>query len=239
MTSQHHQELLEEIKKNSGTPTQHTFLNNYLGSEHPRYPINAPAMRSIAKGWMKEHRDLKPHAFEALLTSLIEGESFNEKVMAGLLMDAARKQQRAINPKVFDHWLEHLEGWAEVDAVCTNQDTVTQLPLDWKTWAPMLKRFAKDKNIHKRRASLVLLCSPLRHVDDEALVEMALTNSLVLKNEKHVLITKAISWVLRSAVKYHKKRIAEFIKQHKDEVPSIAVRETLIVLKTGKKTKSI
>ena len=237
MKNRHHQEILTLIRKRSGTPTQHTFLNSYLGNSHPRYPVNAPALRDIAKTWMRGHKDLTASQFEDLLTSLIEGESSTEKVTAGILMDYATREQLAINPKAFDGWLQHLEGWAEVDAVCTNKYTVKQLPLDWKKWEPMLTRFSKDKDIHKRRASLVLLCSPLRKIEDERLVVAALKNVSKLKAEKHVLITKAISWILRSAVKYHKKAIAEFVKKNKETLPPIAVRETMMVLRTGKKTK--
>jgi 3-methyladenine DNA glycosylase AlkD len=65
----------------------------------------------------------------------------------------------------------------------------------------------------------------------------ALENVTELKSEKAVLITKAISWVLRSMVKHHKTLVTQYVKENKDTLPAIAVRETLIVLKTGKKTK--
>jgi 3-methyladenine DNA glycosylase AlkD len=99
-----------------------------------------------------------------------------------------------------------------------------------------MNRFSKSENIQKRRASLVLLCSPLRHTDDESLARIALDTVERLKSEKAILITKAISWVLRSMVKHHKKIVAQYIKDNTGTLPSIAVRETLTKLKTGKKT---
>src|SRR5687768_11387165 len=113
MINPFHQEILQLIKKNSGTPTQHTFEDSYLGNTHPRYPINAPAMRRIGKEWMRAHRDISAKQFSEMLTSLIEGKSSTEKVMAGILMDAATKVQRKFDPFLFDDWLNHLEGWAE------------------------------------------------------------------------------------------------------------------------------
>lgn len=226
------------IRERSGTPTKHTFLNSYLGNEHPRYPINAPTLRQIAKAWMRSHRDLSSKAFEELLTSLIEGESSTEKMMACIMMDYATETQRSFNPEMFDHWLDHLIGWAEVDSVCTGQYTVYQIPGDWKRWKKIISKFAGSENIQKRRASLVLLCSPLRHCHDEAIALAALKNVSKLKHEKEVLITKAISWLLRSMVKNYKKLVADYIKENKDSLPSIAVRETLTVLETGKKTKT-
>jgi 3-methyladenine DNA glycosylase AlkD len=232
-----HQEILQSIKERSGTPTQHTFLDSYLGNSHPRYSINAPTLRTIAKIWMKDHHHISSREFSSLLTSLIEGISSTEKCMAGILMDYATAGQREFDPKLFNSWLDHLAGWAEVDAVCTGKYTIHQLPPDWNRWSKLLDRFSKSKNIHKRRASLVFLCSPIRHSNDERLAKAAIQNVERLKQEKDVLITKAISWILRSMVKHHKKIVAQYVKENKSSLPSIAVRETLTVLKTGKKTR--
>lgn len=238
MKNRFHEQILHLIKDNSGEATQHTFLDTYLGSDHPRYAISMPALRKIAQTWMREHRHLTAEDLSGLLTTLIEGRSFTEKVMAGIMMDYATAEQRKFAPKLFDHWLDHLVGWAEVDSVCTGKYTSHQIPADWKNWKKILKRFSKSKNIHKRRASLVLLCSPLRHVNNEELALAALENVTTLKSEKAVLITKAISWVLRSMVKHHKKLVAHYVKENMDTLPPIAVRETMTVLKTGKKTKT-
>jgi 3-methyladenine DNA glycosylase AlkD len=237
MQNAFHQEILRLIKENSGTPTAHTFADSYLGNSHPRYPINAPAMRKIGKEWMRANKTISTREFLDLLTSLIEGVSSTEKVMAGILMDCAAKEQRKFDPRIFDRWLNHLQGWAEVDSVCTGNFTITSIPAEWKKWKPILTKFSKDKNIHKRRASLVLLCSPIRYLDDDDVVNTAFTNIERLKSEKEVLITKAISWLLRSMVKNFKSEVAAYVKQNKDTLPAIAVRETMAVLKTGKKTK--
>jgi 3-methyladenine DNA glycosylase AlkD len=238
MENHHHKEILQLIKDNSGNPTKHTFLDSYLGNNHPRYPINAPVLRRLAKEWMRNHRDLSVQEFSALLTSLIEGVSSTEKVMAGIMMDYATPAQYQFDPELFDNWLDHLIGWAEVDAVCTGKYSIAQIPADWKTWKKILKKFSKSDNIQKRRASIVLLCSAVGHNKDEDLVLTALDNVTRLKSEKDILITKAVSWILRSLVKHHKKLVATYIKENQSTLPAIAVRETLTVLKTGKKTKS-
>ena len=156
----YHAEILQLILKHSGTPTQHTFLDSYLGNTHPRYPISVPSLRKIAKEWMKKHRELSAGDFKILLTSLIHGKSSTEKSMAGILLDHSALAQRKFDPAIFDEWLDHLEGWAEVDTVCTGAYAISEIPTDWVRWKRLLEQFSKSKNIHKRRASLVLLCSP-------------------------------------------------------------------------------
>src|SRR5690349_15079139 len=231
----HHQEILSLIQKNSGKATQHTFLDSYLGNEHPRYPISAPILRTIAKDWMKKHTEMTSIEFAKLLTSLIEGVSATEKCMAGILLDYSSKDQRQFDPELFDTWLDHLVGWAEVDSVCTGTYTITEISAHWKKWKPLLVRLSKSENIQKRRASIVLLCSPLRKPNHEELVTLALANVDRLKSEKEILITKAISWVLRSMEKNYKKTLKEYMNDNMDSLPKIAVRETMIKLKTGKK----
>ena len=235
----HHQEILHQIKEKSGKPTQHTALDNYLGNSHFRYPISIPVLRSIGKTWMKENAgELSLNAFTTLLTSLTRGESSTEKTMAGILLDYAPAALRQFDPKLFDKWLGPLQGWAEVDTLCTGVYSSTEIANQFTAWKNVLLDFTKSKQIEKRRASLVLLVSPLLKARNANVVKIAFQNINRLKQEKEVMITKAISWLLRSAIKYHKAEVAVFIEEQNETLPRIALRETLIKLKTGKKTKS-
>lgn len=232
-----HKELLNLIVSRSGKATQHTLPDGYLGNDHPRYPISNPVLRSIAKDWMKAHRDLSPKEFCTLLSSLNEGKSCTEKCFAGILMGYATKEQRKIDPKYFDRWLNELVGWVEVDTLCTGKHIAVDIPDRWTAWRKVIDQLSKSNNINKRRASIVLLCSPLSQVKDERLAQAALKNINRLKKEKDVLITKAISWVLRSMVKHYAQLVNEYINDNMETLPKIAIRETLVKLKTGRKTK--
>ncbi len=237
MKSPFHLQILKQIKEKSGKPTQHTYLDNYLGNQHPRYAISSGLLRSIGKEWLKAHPDLSAEAFAKVLNDLIHGESATEKWMAGILMDYSKKEQRKFDPRIFDNWLDQLEGWAEIDAVCTSKYTRTEIVNQWSKWKPLLIKFSKSKNISKQRASIVFFCSPLSHFENHELSEVALQNVDRLKSEKSVLITKAISWILRSMIKYNRAAVVKFLKEKESELPRIAVRETKVKLETGRKTK--
>ena len=236
MKNNDHKEILHLIKQHAGQATQHTFLDGYLGNTHPRYAISAPVLRKIAKDWMREHKTVGTEEFAAIIDSLITAPSSTEKCMAGILLDNATNEQRKFDPKFFDKWLDYLVGWAEIDSVCTGRYTVSEIPGQWKAWKTLTTKFSKSKNINKRRASLVLFCSPLRYSNDERLAAHALTIVDRLKHEKEILITKAISWVLRSMEKLHRRTLQEYLKQNSQTLPKIALRETLIKLKTGRKS---
>ena len=231
-----HQQILHQIKKNAGKSTAHTFLDSYLGNSHFRYPISAPLLRRIAKEWMNDHRDLAAGDFASLLTALIEAASGTEKSMAGILLDYATPDQRKFKPALFDQWLDHLEGWAEIDALCTGRYSATEVVNQWNKWKPLLVKFSKSKNINKRRASIVFFCSPLSKVESKEISQTALEIVDTLKDEREVLITKAISWILRSMVRYNRKMVEIYLKENSASLPKIALRETLVKLETGKKS---
>ena len=236
MRNAKHRELLDLIRQNSSKGSAHTQLDSYLGTTHPRYEITAPVLRSIAREWSRKNRNLSAKEMCGIVNSLIEGKSATEKVFAGMIMDTLTDDQRNFSPSVFNSWLDHLEGWAEIDAVCTGKFTIRHLPENWKQWKPLIRKFSKSKNVAKRRASLVLFCSPIRYCSDADFAETALEVIDKLKSEKAILITKAISWLLRSMVKLHRDRVIDYLTENRSSLPAIAVRETEKVLRTGKKT---
>lgn len=233
----YHQDVLSLIKEKSGKGTQHTSLDNYLGNSHPRYPIDSSTLRSISKEWMKDHRDMTAKQFAAMLTSMVRGESGTEKVMVGILLDACTKEQRKFDPKLFDKWLDYVEGWAEVDSICTGRYCDTEIPENIQVWKKILVALVKSKNINKRRASIVFLCSPVSKSDDPRLADIALANIEKLKSEKEIIITRAISWLLRNMIRHHRKAVETYISENENTLPKIALRETRIKLKTGTKNQ--
>jgi 3-methyladenine DNA glycosylase AlkD len=234
-TKEHHASLLAQIIEKSGTPTQHTFLDSYLGNANPRYPIRTPLLRQVVKNWIGTN-ELNPKEFLALLTSLVKAKSSTEKTSAGILLDYASREQLKFNPKIYDLWLNHVQGWAEVDALCYGHFKTDQVLEDWSDWKKLLTKLNKSKNINKRRASLVLLCKPLTRSNDRRLQLVAFQLTDNLKSEKAILITKAISWLLRSMVKQHRAALKKYIEKNKASLPAIAVRETATKIKTGKKS---
>lgn len=155
--------------------------------------------------------------------------------MAGFLLDYTKKSQRQLDPKLFEGWLDHLVGWVEIDTLCTSKYTMALLE-DVPTWMKLLERLAKSDNINKRRASLAFLVRPIGKSADERLADTALRNIDRLKKEKEVIITRAISWVLRSMIRHHRKAVVAYLQKNEKSLPAIAVRETRTKLTTGTKS---
>ena len=233
----YHAEILKAIKKYQGQDTklQHCWNQNYIGSTKHSYQLKAEVSKQIAKNWIKTHPKLSLMDYIKLLDSLSLGRSHEEISMIGRLLGYAPKLRKQLQPENLDKWLGQVQGWAEVDSICQSNFTSNELLNNWPKWQKMINKFSKDKNVHKRRASLVLLVKSAKQVKDNRLSKIAFLAIDRLKNEKDILITKAISWLLRSMIKNYRQEVEGYLKKNENDLPKIAVRETTRKLLTGKK----
>ncbi len=135
-----------------------------------------------------------------------------------------------------DRWLGGLNGWAEVDSLCANVFTAQEMAEDWRPWRELIDRLSRSPDINRRRAALVLLTGPAQRSDDEVFAQAALAVIETLKAERDTLITKAISWLLRSMADRHRAALERYLAAHGPSLPKLAVRETRIKLATGVKS---
>ena len=231
-----HKEILSQIKQRAAKENMPLQKGNrYVGTTKPIYPLGSAAVGEMFREFKARHVDLAQAEFVALLDSLSRGKTYNEYASVGVLLGTYPKLRAALDPRHLDRWLEHAIGWAEVDVTCALNFTADEMLTNWKTWKGLLAAFAKSDNVHKRRASLVLLTKPLRESDDVRLAKLAFANADKLKREKDILITKAVSWILRALIKYHRVQVEAYLNANADTLPKIAVRETRVKLATGKK----
>jgi 3-methyladenine DNA glycosylase AlkD len=234
-----HREIAGQIHQcaaDENVPLEQGF--RYLGTTKPIYRLKTAILRKIAGDFSKRHADLTLPEFTALLDSLSLCKTYNEFAAIGLLLGVYPRLRKALDPHCLDRWLDHAQGWAEVDVICQSSFTAEEILSDWKTWESLFSAFAASDNAHKRRASLVLLVKPLRESDDPRLGRAALANVDRLKHEKSPLIAKGVSWILRSLVKHHRSKVQACLDEHADTLPKIAVRETRYKLAGGVKRKT-
>lgn len=231
----YHQEILSEIKRQAGNGTKHSWSDAYLGSGHFYYSLSVPNKRLIAKTWAKNHQAIQLPEFINLLDSLYKGESYEEKTIASELLEYLPKMRKQLDPRKLDEWLNFLQGWAEIDCLCSGTFTASEMDEHWNDWSSLIKQFPKNENITKRRASLVLLTGPVSASSDARFSKLAFKMIDTLKPERDILITKAISWLLRSLVKNYRTEVAEYLEVNKESLPKIAVKETNRKILTGRK----
>ncbi len=232
----HANEILDLIKSHAGPEAVSRAHAGYTGSQRVSYGLSTPDRRRIVKAWIKAHRAaLTYDAWLVTIDDLYHGTSLDEWSAGSALLDAFPRYRRELPLNRLASWLEGAHGWAEIDSVCQSVFTGQDVLTDWPTWEAFLRQLVADEHISKRRASIVLLIKPLRDSDDPRLLALALENVAVLPAERHKLITKAVSWVLRAAIKHHRAAVERYLDANREALPAVAVREVSNKLRTGKK----
>ncbi len=234
-----HAGLLAELRKAGRPPSREPGTDSYGSSGHVYYFVSVPMRRALARSWLAAHRSAPPADVLALIESLLHGESHEEKTLAEILLSYHEGARRLAGSKHVERWLDQLNGWAEVDGLCQSTFSPEELLEDWVKWRALIRRLARDEAVHKRRAALVLLTGPVRRSSDARLAELALETIDRLQTERDILITKAVSWLLRSLATQHRETVARYLVENESTLPSIALRETRTKLSTGRKTRKV
>lgn len=203
------------------------------GSPRIHHGLSNPTLRQFVKDWAREHPALAYGDWLATMSGLYEGESIDERMLAGFMLGQYDRFRTQLPLATLDAWIGQLEGWREIDTTCQSNFTAKEVLASWDQWQPFLVDLANRNTTQHRRASLVLLVKPVRDSGDERLMATALANVERLQQETDKLITKAISWVLREAIKRHLAMVSAYVLANKDALPAIAVREFYKKLQTG------
>ncbi len=236
ITNPHHLELLKLINKSKSgcKPTDVVWVQKYLGSNKIFHGFSSRQMSLLVKTFLEDNKLSESQSLELLNSLYQNGTTYTEIALAAMILPLT-PLIKSFDPKHLDLWLNYTHGWAENDILCQSNFSSDILLSNWENWQKWLKKFNQDKNINKRRASLVLLTKPLRQSNDLRLLKIAFENIENLKLEKEILITKAVSWALRALIKFHKEEVLDYLEKNKDTLPKIAYREALSKSLTGKK----
>lgn len=197
--------------------------------------MNNPTKWIIAKKWARENYDISLASLISILNEKNANPSHDEKTLVGMILSCFPKLRAQMGPAVIEKWLENVQGWEQIDNLCQNNFKYTDFLNNWDAWEKALNNFSKSPNICKRRASIVLLVGPVTYSPDNRFSNLAFKNVDILKKEKDILITKAISWILRALIKNHRQEVEEYLEKNKESLPKIAIRETRNKLSTGRK----
>lgn len=232
-----HEWVLEELRRAARPVSSKEPQNDsYGGSGRPFYNVSVPTRRAIVSRRFAARGAMTAEVWLAAVESLTEGQSHEEKTLAAILLGRHAKARSQVRPEDIDRWLGRLNGWAEVDSLCQNVFKAPQMLDDWPGWRGLILRLSRDQNINKRRASLVLLNGPVRNSEDGRFSDLAFDVIDRLKGERDILITKAVSWLLRSMVERRREAVEAYLAAHEPSLPKIAVRETATKLATGVKS---
>ncbi len=232
-----HQPLREALYALAGTGSAgHQGSAAYTGSPHELLAVDTPSLRRLARDWVRANRGAAPEDMLGVFDAMFASDLHEEKTLAALILAYAAPARDAATPARIETWLGHLAGWAQIDSLCANVFQAEQILVDWAIWGPWRSRLSGDANINKRRAALVMLTGPVRYSDDARLLAVSFDIIGRLQAEREILITKAVSWLLRNLTLRHRAAVIAYLAENRAALPAIAVREVTAKLETGRKS---
>lgn len=225
---------LQNLADKKKTQKEKDFVQHYLGTQKKCLCVKTGELVKIAKKIVKSN--LSGQEITNLLDDLFFGETIEEHIIGGKIFTFLSPENRAKIPFAnLKKWFQNSHGWVEVDVICQSAYTAPEVLANWQNWEKLIKDYSKSMNIQVRRASLVLQNPSVRKSNDQKIRHLAYETIDKLKPEREILITKAVSWLLRSLVILNKEEVKNYLIKNKLTLPKIAYRETLRKISTGKK----
>jgi len=235
------QKIAEQIKKalrgagKTCPQKELDFVERYLGTKRKFVCVKAADRDKIIRESLREIKALSPEQAIKVLDELFSSETFEDFNLAGKMLTKIPEVRKGLSFDQLEKWLRTTNGWAECDCICQSLFSEQEVLDRWSDWKKTIGKFAKDKNIQIRRASLVLQCNPTRKSNNPEICKLAFETVDKLRDERDVLITKAVSWVLRCLSVKNGKEVLQYLRDNQSSLPKIAYRETMKKISTGKK----
>jgi 3-methyladenine DNA glycosylase AlkD len=229
--------IKSEIRK-AGRPCskkEYDFVCRYLGTKRKYIGLKSSDRDKIIGKYSGMLKELEPNQAIRILEELILSDTFEDVNFAGKMLTKLPKIRAVLSATKLEKWLSKTNGWAECDCIVQSLFSGQEFLAGFAKWQKAIKKFSSDKNIQLRRASLVMECKPNRETNNPAMRKLAFQTIEKLKDEKDILITKAVSWLLRDLSRQDKKEVKEYLQKNKSTLPPIAYRETMKKIETGKK----
>ena len=225
--------LLDQIKQQVD-PADQKSADKFAPTALVVHGVKVPKLRKIAKAWYRAHKEITRDDLFALVEALWAGGSREEREMAFYLLEHYGRWVPDLPKAHFERWRRELDSWVETDglgwtlALWLMGDPDTRMDYLWELIA--------DEDVWSHRLALAPLARINRGKIGGTFPDLTLQLIDHVKEERHPMITKAVSWVLRELTRTHRDRVAAYLEENRDVLASHVAREVSNKLRTGLKS---
>jgi 3-methyladenine DNA glycosylase AlkD len=226
------QQLLEQIRQHADPEYQAT-VRRTIPTGPKVYGLRVPQLRDIVRTWVRDHQQVAYDDLVALVDSLWNGESREERMLFTYLLEHYKPLVPNLTRAHFERWHRSLDNWEVTDGL----GWVLALWLlgDPDTRLDYLGELIADQDVWSRRLALVATTSINRGHTGFTIPNLTLELVDRVKEERHPMITKAVSWALREMTKSCPERVAAYLEENREVLAAHVVREVNNKLRTGLK----
>jgi 3-methyladenine DNA glycosylase AlkD len=197
--------------------------------------VTNPNLRLVLRELKAEVKGLDGRAVIDLAKTMINEEVFELQWLAYELIGSQKKTLRALTWEDIDALNVHLDNWVLTDTFCGKV-----LGFAWREGViddAYILNLQKSTDLWQRRLAVVATTAlniPANGGEGASAQTILLCRGAV--DDHHPMISKAVSWALRTLIKWDREAVENFLEVHEDRLARLVMREVRKKLETGRKT---
>ncbi len=230
--------LLPDLRRRfraAGDPGRAPAMQAYMKSAMPFHGVPTPLRRHITAAAWRRHAPADAPSWRSQVAALWDGAAHREERYAALdwCRLAWRPQQRGAARyafhdldalPLFERMLVSGAWWDLVDEIAGHQLGVL-LRLHPGPMAAVLRNWAHDSNLWKRRAAIISQLDLKTRTDTGLLTDCLEPSLLPSPFAREFFIAKAMGWALRQYARSDPHWVQRYLRKHQDELPTLSRRE--------------
>jgi 3-methyladenine DNA glycosylase AlkD len=217
-------ELKRQLKK-SANPDQAKKMKAYMKSTMPYYGVQTPSRKIIFKSLTKDLKFDSSKDWEETVLNLWDKAEYREERYVAIGLTQLRIAKPFQSPKalsLYEHMIVSGAWWDYVDDIASHNvgPLLSEYP---KEMTKTMLRWSRDKNMWKRRSSIICQLG-FGNETDLKLLYACIEPSL---DSKEFFLQKAIGWALRQYAWRNAKEIKRYVKQNEARLSNLSRREAL------------
>ena len=197
--------------------------------------VRVPRLREAARAWHRAHKGVAREEWIAMVEALWAGESREERLLAVHLSQRYHSWIPTLTWAHFDRWRRNLDNWELTDGLAA-WVLGPWILADLAARLRHLSELIGDEHVWSRRLALVATVPLNRGGAGSAIPDLTLELVDRVKDERHPMITKAVSWALRGMVEADAGRVAAYVEENREALATHVLREVDNKLRTGLKS---
>lgn len=227
------QDLLHSIQVLSD-PARIEFARRTYPTELCVIGVTNPNLRLVLREIKAEVKNQDGRAVIDLAYTMIKEEIFELQWLAYELIGSNKKTLKALTRQDIDTLNVHLDNWVLTDTFCGKV-----LGFAWRERVvddAYILNLQKSDDLWQRRLAVVATTAlniPANGGAGASAQTLLLCRGAV--DDHHPMISKAVSWALRTLIKWDREGVEKFLETFEDRLAKLVVREVRRKLETGKK----
>lgn len=201
----------------AGRPGKHRDLQRYVGSPLPTLGVYARDLESIRRGFRTRHPAVRSDDLHALAQSLWNGASFEERILAVMLLEAFPQSWTSATWSLTDRWVDEATGWGLCDSLAGGVIS-RQLANDSARFAEVL-RWTRSSDLWRRRAALYAMNRWVR----AGALDRPFTVLRALHRDPEFWVRRAVGTWLRECWKQDRLRTERFLETYARQLAPIVI----------------